>query len=125
MTKVIMGEMQKELKQNPQKLLPSVVTQLNRLDSFQKMQGNKIDNLQRTMDENDKKVDPNKFQKLLFDFSCMTSEVNLTKNMFNDNTYRIIEEIRRKIDDMYDQMTAVTIKADHMITIDTIEELQK
>lgn len=55
----------------------------------------------------------------------MTSEVNLTKNMFNDNTYRIIEEIRRKIDDMYDQMTAVTIKADHMITIDTIEELQK
>ena len=40
-----MGEMQKELKQNPQKLLPSVVTQLNRLDSFQKMQGNKIDNL--------------------------------------------------------------------------------
>ena len=45
--------------------------------------------------------------------------------MFNENTYQVIEEIRRKIADVYTQMSAVTVKSDHMITIETIEQLEK
>ena len=45
--------------------------------------------------------------------------------MFNENTFQVIEEIRRKMDGMHDQMNVVFSKSEKMITIDTIEVIQK
>lgn len=89
------------------------------------MHGNKVDQIERAIETIDKKVSAEKFVKLLFDFGCMQSEVKLFQQMFNEKTFHAIEESSRQIIDMKIGFDAVLEKSNRMITIDTIEKLQK